>query len=195
MTVRRDSLSTLPKPPESQVVTAGVEFLILPYASAEGRSLLSRLVQELNDCRWENFWGAIAFVNASGNDRDLLLALSKFVRRGGEVTLTLGADVFGASSFGTELLAVKSLLEALDGDERARIFLYHEKGRTFHPKLYIFSCEQEALVIIGSSNWTKGGLSENVEANALIYLDLSDLAQKAVYDRLVSTFEEYWTEK
>lgn len=39
-----------------------------------------------------------------------------------------------------------------------------DKG-TFHPKLYYFSSGTEAEAVVGSSNFTKGGLETNLEAN------------------------------
>ena len=171
-----------------------IEFLILPYASAEGRSLLDRLSSELAADKWDSFWGAVAFANESGNDKRLLAALTNFVKRGGAVSFTFGADVFGSDSYGTELSAVRRLLTILETHKKAKLFLYHERGRTFHPKIYLFSGKDEALVIMGSSNWTKGGLSENLEANVVVQLKLSDAKQRAAFDSIVATIEEYWTE-
>lgn len=173
---------------------ANAEILILPYASAEGRSLLSRLTSELLDEKWESFWGAAAFARESGNDSQLLSALAHFLARGGKVVMTVGADVFGSGSYGSDMEAVRTLLATFDAHERAKLFLYHEQGRTFHPKIYLFTGREEALVIVGSSNWTKGGLSENVEASVVLHLDLSVPEQQAALDELISVFEEYWME-
>jgi HKD family nuclease len=54
----------------------------------------------------------------------------------------------------------------------------------YHPKLYLF--QDEALVrgVVGSSNLTKGGLSENVELNVL--LEMEQDSEKA--DRLFDIF-------
>lgn len=171
------------------------EFLILPYAAAHGNSLLERLARELDDEKWDCFWGAVAFANESGNDRRLMEALTGFVARGGEVSLTFGADVFGEGNYGTQLTAVRTLLTALAAHESGNVFLYHERGRTFHPKIYLFSGGDEALVIIGSSNWTRGGLAENVEANVLVKLNLAHADQRTAFEGLVETFRSYWTEE
>lgn len=176
---------------------AELEVLVLPYASVEGKSLLHRLIMELRDGAWTEFWGAIAFAKTSGNFPDLLDAISSFAgRTGARVTLTFGADVFGNLSKGSDYEAIKELLERLQEHEGARVHLYHERGRTFHPKLYLFADEQQerALLAIGSSNWSEGGLLSNVEANVLIELDLSDSEHKACFDQIVSYFEQYWTE-
>jgi HKD family nuclease len=61
------------------------------------------------------------------------------------------------------------------------MFLYHDKkrSRTFHPKIYLFSNvpNNNALLIIGSSNWSAGGFHDNIEANVIIELDLKDAEQ------------------
>lgn len=171
------------------------EFLILPYSSAQGMGLLDRLTRELGSDRWNKFWGAVAFANASGNDARLLGALAQFAERGGTISLTFGADLFGSDGYGTDSDAVEALLSMLHSYENARIFLYHERGRTFHPKIYVFAGEQEALVIVGSSNWTRGGLSENVEANVVVQLSLLDEGNRAAFDDLVRVIEEYWTDE
>lgn len=175
-------------------VSAVTEFLVLPYASSDGGSLVERLTRELSRDNWDRFWGAVAFANRTGNDIHLLDALSQFIEKGGTVSLTFGADVFGAASYGTELEAVRSLLTAIGTHERAKVFLYHERGRTFHPKMYIFSSEVQALVIIGSSNWTRGGLAENVEANVAVHLDLTNDQHRLAFNELAALFQEYWTE-
>lgn len=176
---------------------AETEFIILPYASERGRSILQLLANELSNGRWTAFRGAVAFAKQSGNDLRLLRALAKFAKGGGTVALTIGADVFGPSSRGSEYDAVKTLLETLEPFPDAKLYLYHERYRTFHPKLYLFSnCHtSRALAIVGSSNWTEGGLVENVEANVLVKFDLTQREHKIAFDGLVDTLESYWAEE
>jgi len=173
-----------------------VELLVLPYASAAGRSLLHVLIEELRRGTWSRFQAAVAFAKASGNFPDLVDALHAFAEAGGRVELTFGADTFSGETKGSDLEAVEELVESLDGLPSAAVHLYHEKGRTFHPKVYLFSneVEQTALLIVGSSNWSEGGLVTNVEANVLIRLDLTDAAHRKVFDDAQRCFTEYWKE-
>ena len=92
--------------------------------------------------------------------------------------------------------ALKDLLERLEKYEQVRIFLYHEKIRTFHPKLYLFSNldEKKGILIIGSSNWSRGGFTHNIEANALINLDLSDPEHLESFNEIEEYFKPYWQE-
>jgi HKD family nuclease len=178
-------------------ILAETEFLILPYASKAGRSLLHVLVDELTSRRWQCFRGAVAFAKHSGNQETLLTALCDFAREGGYVTLTVGADVFGGTSRGSDYSAVELLVNALEPFNSAKVFLYREQTRTFHPKVYLFSNEatQRARVIVGSSNWSAGGLVENVEANVIVNLDLGMPDHLESFRSLKDVFDRYWTEE
>lgn len=60
----------------------------------------------------------------------------------------------------TEPEALEALL-----NRRIRVKIYKEKN-DFHPKVYIFKLRDgRAIVCVGSSNLSKGGLRDNVEAN------------------------------
>jgi HKD family nuclease len=174
-----------------------IELLILPYASAAGRSLLHVLIDELRRGTWSRFQAAVAFAKASGNFPDLVDALRTFAEAGGRVELTFGADIFSGESKGSDLEAVEELVEGLDGLPSAAVHhLYHEKGRTFHPKVYLFSDEDEraALLIVGSSNWSEGGLVTNVEASVVLRLNLSDPVHRKAFDDARKCFADYWEE-
>ena len=72
------------------------EILLLPYDAAEGASLFHRLIAELSSGDWERFRAAVAFARVSGNSHELLDALLDFASSGRTVSLTFGADTFGA---------------------------------------------------------------------------------------------------
>lgn len=173
-----------------------LELLVLPYATAEGRSLLHVLIEELRRGTWSRFRAAIAFAKTSGNFPDLLNALHGFAENGGVVELTFGADAFSGESKGSDLEAIEELVNELDRFPSAAVYLYHEKGRTFHPKIYLFndSAEESALLIVGSSNWSEGGFASNVEANILVRLGLADAVHRKVYDDAQRCFADYWKE-
>lgn len=177
-------------------ITAPIELLILPYSSVDGESLLHRLIQELGSGRWKRFSCAVAFGRQTGNYPDLLAALSEFVESGGEAGITFGADLFSGRTKGTDYEAVGRLLTRLQASSTFSLHLYHESGRTFHPKVYLFDNEAnaQALVIVGSSNWSEGGLVNNVEANVVAHLDLNNPEHREFHAMLGSIFHEYWRE-
>src|SRR5690349_17951107 len=117
-----------------------VELLILPYAGA-GRTVLHRLIEELKSGRWASFAAGVAFAKDSGNYLELIQALTDFAKSGGRVDLTFGADSFAGDARGSEYKAIQTLVDAFKALPSARVFLYHERSRTFHPKVYLFSNE------------------------------------------------------
>lgn len=52
-------------------------------------------------------------------------------------------------------------------DNKCKVVIVNAK-ETYHPKLYFFSSKTKSALIMGSSNFTYSGFSENVEANVLI---------------------------
>lgn len=179
-------------------VQIDARLLLLPFASQRAESLIDILIREFNSDQWSRFYGAIGFAKVSGNFPDLLDAMRAFVQRSGtELSITFGADVFGGDTRGSDYEAVKAVLEALERADNARVYLYHERGRTFHPKLYLFSNEaaQKALLILGSSNWSEGGFVENIEANVMLLFELTNPEHHRAYNDLVSHFTTYWREE
>lgn len=174
---------------------AKVEVLVLPYDSANGQSMLARLIDELSSGSWSRFRAAVAFARASGNDTRLLEALKTFSDGGGQIRLTFGADTFAGDAKGSDYEAIEEILNSLDPQSDS-VYLYHGSQHTFHPKVYLFdNCQdQQALLIVGSSNWSGGGLVTNVEANIVVHLDLSDESHAVIYGRVVNCLEMYWSE-
>jgi HKD family nuclease len=79
------------------------------------------------------------------------------------------------------LLALNIELYAVDTGSRNTIF---------HPKLYFVANDEYANVIIGSANLTFGGLHNNIEASAVIRLDLSNEADGKFAVQATSAFSK-----
>lgn len=173
-----------------------LQLLILPYSSADGRSLLQVLIDEFRSEEWACFQSAVAFVSASGNFPDLLRAMLDFAHRGNEIQMTFGADSFSRESRGSDYQALEAILQTLVDEPLVEVYLYHERGRTFHPKIYLFSNEEDnrALLIVGSSNWSTGGLVQNIEASLLARLDLTNEAHRKCFDDAQRCFSQFWRE-
>ncbi|HVN74670.1 MAG TPA: phospholipase D family protein [Thermoanaerobaculaceae bacterium] len=177
-------------------MTRQIELLILPYDSQNGQSLIARLIAELRSAEWTRFRAAVAFLSVTGTFDQLLDALDSFSTQGRAVSITVGADIFGAEGAGSDYDAVKTLLDRVASKPNVVVNLYHERGRTFHPKVYLFDNEStgRALIVVGSSNLSRGGLANNVEVDLLVRLDRSDPSQWDVFERLDQCFREYWAE-
>jgi HKD family nuclease len=175
-------------------IVAEVELLIVPY-TGRTRTLIQLLIDEFADAEWDSFQFAVAFASQSGNFPDLLNGIAAFAKRGGRIEMTFGADTFSGES-GSEYEAIEQLLQRLDKFPKAKISLYREKGRTFHPKLYLFAnlAKKKARLVIGSSNWGAGGFYGNVEANVIINLKLEDPSHRRFFDRISELFSDYWQE-
>ncbi|MGB4598630.1 MAG: phospholipase D family protein [Trichlorobacter sp.] len=175
---------------------AEIEFVTLPYSSAAGNSMVDVLIREFANGKWSHFKSAVAFAKQSGNVEELLQSMEGFLAAGNYVEMTFGADKFSGNSRGSELEAVETLLDRFGAQEGFKLYLYHEKSRAFHPKIYLFSnvAEKTGLFILGSSNWGFGGLVDNIEANVIVKLDLQDAEHQTFYDNVNKHFVEFWQE-
>jgi HKD family nuclease len=171
-----------------------LRLLVLPYDSVQGVSLVKVLIDELQSSRWIRFSAAVAYARASANYLELLEALEQFAATGRTVALTFGANMSGSEPT-SDYEVFEQLATRLDFPN-ARIHLYNEPSRLFHPKLYLFDNEKlnRALLIVGSSNWTHGGLMDNVETNLVANLNLTCQDDRAVYDVAQDHFRKYWQE-
>ncbi len=175
---------------------AEVEVFVHPYATEKDNYLLKILIEELSSDKWTNFKAAIAFISQTGNFIELLDAMTSFLKKNGMIEMTFGADIFSGTVRGSDYEALKAILDSLENYQNLKLYLYHEKNRTFHPKLYLFSDENKkrALLIVGSSNWGQGGFYHNIEANVLIKLDLKDKDHEKCFSEINEYFKTYWQE-
>ncbi len=172
------------------------EVLIHPYGTDQGSTVLHVLIEEFSSSRWTLFAGAVHFAKLSGHYDSLIAAMRLFLEGGATLSVTFGADVFGADDAASDYSAIEMLLAEFEAYPEFKLFLYHEKGRTFHPKVYLFANEEtdKALLIVGSSNWSEGGFANNVEVSVRLELDLAADDHRLVYDKLLSTIEQFWQE-
>lgn len=134
--------------------------VLQPFADDD--SLFEALHEALANDAYESLTVVVAWARPSGL-RYLADPLETFKARGGTCDIVLGIDEGGATVEGLDM--------ALNLFDEARV-LYDPSGGTFHPKIYLFRGQHEALVIIGSNNFTAGGLYFNYEAAQVIALDL-----------------------
>lgn len=115
---------------------------------------------------------AVAFMKYSG----LLLIeenLNQCLENNGEIEFLVGLDFRT-----TEPKALRMLRLLSDKDFPVKCYCFSDPSMAdtpvYHPKLYLLSDEEKAIIIIGSSNLTAGGLRNNVEVNAVITADLQE---------------------
>lgn len=141
------------------------------------------LEQNLDNPKWTSFQAAVAFVRQAGV-RHLEAALIRFLQRA-DVKITVGID-FG----GTSIEGLSRLHDAIKNQGEIWIF-YNEIGSTFHPKVYVFRNTEEALIAVGSGNFTEGGLYTNYEANLVLMLDLKIENELAVLQQIENSLESW----
>jgi len=140
-----------------------VRLLLQPF---EDDLCLYRVLElALADGRFNSLTVIVAWAKESGLRRIRPL-LSAFRDRGGTTRIILGIDEGGAS--------VEGLRNAISDFDEATVL--HDASGTFHPKLYIVDGETACVIVIGSSNLTRGGLFANYEAGVCLDLDLTQEA-------------------
>ena len=87
----------------------------------------------------------------------------------------------------TSIQGVKRLLEL-----GVKVFAVDTASRStlFHPKLFLAECASDAKLIVGSANMTFSGLHNNIEAGAIVDLDLTAKDDKDFLTNLVKALEE-----
>jgi hypothetical protein len=101
--------------------------------------------------------------------------------RSGRAEAILGVDQGIATYEGLKLA-----LETFDD-----VYLFHDGGRSFHPKLYAIENDDTTRLIIGSSNVTEGGLFNNFEVSVAIDLDRRDEDDEKFRDEARDYFKRF----
>jgi len=136
-----------------------------------------------NDKRWNSFFAAVAFVKRSGVQH-IATTLRSFSQRA-NVKILVGIDLRGTSKEG-----LIDLLESIES--HGEIWICHnENPSTFHPKVYIFSNELQAAVVVGSGNLTEGGLYTNYEAAIVLNLEFSRPDDRILFSQINRSINEW----
>lgn len=129
--------------------------------AGDGR-LRDRLAEDLSRARRASI--AVAFAKTSGLGA---LDLEQWCDGKRELRLLAGTDFYVTE------LAVLRRLESRPG---AACRVFHSLDvRAFHPKVYVLERDDSVVAYVGSSNFTAGGLRDNVEANVRLEGPRSEL--------------------
>ena len=129
------------------------------------KELLTAVQRRLMSAR--RFKIATAMISAAGvNNVDESISIC--LKKGGTGEILIGIDLPSEPKAMQELLRI----QADYADQLTLKIFSRLKNRIFHPKLFIFESRNgRRSAIIGSSNLTGGGLTENYEANVLVEAD------------------------
>jgi len=163
------------------------QLIIQPFRDqAIGDILKSALKGELG--KFHSFRAAVAFVKRSGVQH-IQNELLEFVQQGGFASVIVGID-----HQGTSLEGLLGLIEAIGVSGELWINKTREKYITFHPKIYLFEGDENALLIVGSGNLTEGGLYTNDEAFLLNWLDFKTPSDLTLLNELKADFSNWCNE-
>lgn len=140
-----------------------------------------RIAALLESGKYSSLRVLVAFAKGTGVGL-ISLALEKFIQGGGAIEVIVGLDMDGTSP---------DALESLVG-LGATVFVFGVKGdRTFHPKVMMFDTDppDQFAVVVGSNNWTPGGLDSNFEAALEVTAKRSE---SAAARELGEQVEELW---
>ena len=121
--------------------------------------------------RSEKILIAVAYVRMSG-----LHNLSQVIEQ--KVSENVPQTIICSLDFGlSESEALYILHSKLEIQQSSGLYLA-KQDQTFHPKLYMFKINSEYHIIVGSANFTHGGLDGNIEAS--IYSVVSQFSELAI---------------
>jgi len=123
-------------------------------------SVLNSLIVKHDEIHWAVAWGS--YTNTA---KQLIKCAAKFRNVS-----------FGIAFSQTDPKLIKKLV-GLDGAKVVKKF----PGGTFHPKVYAFRSGSDAAVVIGSANFTFGGLGRNSEAVVLVEGDSDSTFFKEIF--------------
>lgn len=119
---------------------------------------------------------SVAYLNEGG----VKLVTEKLKPVAGKITAFVGIRNDSTSLQGLQhLLDLGVTLYAVDTGS-ARL--------VFHPKLYMSTAKKASRIVIGSANFTVGGLNNNIEAGVAIDLDLADAEDEALRKSIANEF-------
>lgn len=129
------------------------------------------LNSKLRQANYDRFRFVVAYMRVSGIGR-ILESMNALVERGGVISGAVGID--------QKLTSIEAL-ETLGHISSNSTVFYTTSGYTFHPKLYLLSGKEDATAIVGSSNFTCGGLFQNVELSTIFDFSLSSNEDRTLY--------------
>ena len=103
---------------------------------------------------------AVAFFKKSGLDL-IIKEIEEALKRETIITIVCGLDFYQ-----TEPEALKTMSSMSYQYDNCKLLVHnHKKNITFHPKIFCFTKNIETHLIIGSANFTRGGLENNFEVS------------------------------
>jgi HKD family nuclease len=157
------------------------------YQGAEGckESVGSSLLESLANTEFEQFKCLSAFASPKGINglKDAIIKSKEHIQ---QFSVIVGINQNNTS---------KEALEAVVNWNVGASIYYTRSQITFHPKVYIFEGKNKKQIIVGSSNLTKQGLFQNVEASLIVDFNKPDVEGEKLLQEINSYLEPFFNGK
>lgn len=164
-----------------QEVALRIDFHVQDPTHAETVYLFEAIVAAAEQAR--SWYGLYAFASRNGVNQlihDPVIA--RLMERGGDIDLVVGIDAVT----NRQTLERLQELERHHPTFRPRVFRNATRG-LFHPKVSRFTGgDGSQTLIVGSGNFTPGGLTQNFEAYTIIKAERGEVLDLASFDQFVS---------
>jgi HKD family nuclease len=125
----------------------------------------------------KRFMAGVAYVTEDG------------VRQVAEELASVGKQATLWVGIRNEVTTLQGIVALLHANVRVFAVDTAKRRRIFHPKLFVATGDEAAQVLVGSANLTFGGLLYNIEASALLSLNLDDQDDHAFWESTVSMLD------
>ena len=157
-----------------------------PHSATMGAEL-KKILENNSENGFQTFYVIVAYVKSSGVSH-LEDSIKKFKETG-----ILTKAVVGIDQKNTSYQGLKLMLSLFD---EIHVFHNNRPINTFHPKIYAFEKENNnAILFVGSSNLTEGGLFTNYETNSCTELNLLESDDKETFSEFKQTLDKYCNTK
>jgi len=148
-------------------------------------SVGSVLIESFLDTDFNRFSCFVAFASVSGIN-GIIETIQKSKDHIKHFNVFIGIDHKGTS---------KEALETLLSLDIGASIYYTFSPVTFHPKIYSFEGDKKCRIILGSSNLTKAGLFQNIEASFIIDYVKPDKEGEKLLAQLYDYFKSFFDGK
>ena len=153
--------------------------------SPENNSIINYLKQSLTWAKSLNL--AVSYASYYGFQK-VQHDIIEFLRRNGKLR-----SVFDIEKYITDGRIIEEF-STIPGDSECKVFIKPHSTKSkcnYHSKFYFFYNNQRFSVLIGSSNFTLGGLQNNIESDIVI----EGLVTDTFFQNILQHFKEIWNNK
>jgi len=147
--------------------------------TVEGNSVGKTVLESFSDTVFTKFSCLVAFVSSPAI-QGIANIIEESKSHITDFNVVVGIDQDATSKEALELLLGLGI--------NSKVY-YTATPIIFHPKIYVFDSDSKCRIIIGSSNLTKAGLFQNVEASLMLDFDKPDSEGEEILNQIKTYFD------